>query len=214
MLPNDEGWFRELPRQLLRYAGIKDLREYIQRVSETYPPPLPAPVRSMPSPLELVASLDYFNAVWQLRYGRPVVRIFNAERIARLAFPVSGSDEFMGQVATLGEVLRDLQVSGDPTTDKTALGRLRTVLAADLPEAGAVRANQAVAMLSHVAELRNSLVHTGTEYQSARALPGLGVEYPITDWAEAWSIVQERVIDALAALREEIQLSSPEGPLS
>jgi hypothetical protein len=53
---------------------------------------------------------------------------------------------------------------------------------------------------------RNSLLqHAGREYKGARALIDLGVAYPVPDWADAWMTVQNRMIEALAVLREEMQ---------
>jgi hypothetical protein len=52
--------------------------------------PAPHPV----SPLGMVAAFDYLDVVWQLKFGRKLLRVPSAERAARLALVVSTPEEF------------------------------------------------------------------------------------------------------------------------
>jgi hypothetical protein len=207
-VPLDGEWYRELPRDLLDYADVTDLHSYVSRVVELYtPPPAHLAARSIPQPFDLVASLDYFNTVWQLHFEKPLVQWFNGERTARLSAPVNSFDEFASQLSTVGELLKTLQAPGGAPEDKTPLARVKTnILKLMSEELARSRVEDAVAVLENVATVRNSLLqHTGREQKGARALMDLGVEYPVLDWADAWITVQNRMIEALAVLREELQ---------
>ena len=209
----DGEWYRELRRDLLNYGDIEDLRKYVARVSELVAVPMPpTAIRSVPSPLDLVASIDYFNVVWQLHFGEPIVRLFNAERTARLAFPINSSAEFAEQLSSLSELVKNLRVNSKPQTGKTPLARLRT-LNAEVTDDGALsRISDAVEVLEKVVQVRNSLFqHSGTEHKGVRALNELGIRYPVPDWAGAWIILQTEIIGALSVLREEVQVLHQSG---
>jgi hypothetical protein len=168
-------------------------------------PPAVQAVPAIPSPLELSATLDYFNAVWQLHFDRrkPIIRIFGAERMARLVCEVATAEEFSAQVSCIADILKNLQVSGD---GRLPLIRLQAALIAQLPAESGGPIESAIATLRSVADVRNALFqHSGTEHRGIQALAQLGMEYPIADWQSAWTIIQRRAIDAFNALREEIQ---------
>lgn len=159
----------------------------------------------IPSPLDLVATLDYFNAVWQLHFDtkNPIIRLFGAERTARLVYEVRTAEEFSSQVSCLADIFKNMRVSG---ADKTPLARLQSSLKLALPEDSANRIEAATDTLCRVADVRNALFqHGGTEHRGVSALTQLGIEYPITDWQVAWATIQRKTIDAFTALREEIQ---------
>ncbi|MDB5059772.1 MAG: hypothetical protein JWO59_3244 [Chloroflexi bacterium] len=91
----DGKWSIDVYRSMLKYRGVSTLAEYLQRVNELLTTPAIEPEPVTPSPLELVATLDYFNAVWQLHFDRkkPLIRLFGAERIARLVYDVNTGKE-------------------------------------------------------------------------------------------------------------------------
>src|SRR5205823_1249401 len=98
--------------------------------------------------------------------------------------------------------------------DKTPLARARTaVLTKATDPSGIQRVSDAVDTLENIAAVRNSLLqHSGTEHRGAQALIDLGIGYPVLDWAQAWITVQARMIDALAVMREELQLAQGATP--
>lgn len=200
------GWSIDIYRSILKFKGIRTLTEYLQRVDELLTPPeVVDSAPAIPSPFDLAASLDYFNAVWQLHFDRkkPIIRLSGAERTARLVYDVNTPEEFSAQVSCLTDILKNMQVSGD---GKTPLIRLQTSLKSQLPEDSANRVDNAIDSLRHVTDVRNALFqHSGTEYRGVSALTQLGIEYPITDWQSTWVVVQRRAMDAVNALREEIQ---------
>jgi hypothetical protein len=193
-------------RSILKYQGLETSTDYLKRVNELLTPPEVEPTPVIPSPLDLVATLDYFNAVWQLHFDRkrPLIRLFGAERTARLVYEANTAEEFSSQVSCLTDIFKNMQIAAE---GKVPLVRLGSFLRATLPEDSFGRVDNAVATLGHVANVRNALFqHSGTEYRGMQALAQLGVEYPITDWQSAWATVQRRTIDAFNALREEIDL--------
>src|ERR1022692_614150 len=206
--PDGAQWNLNLYRELLKYQGVGTVVDYVERVSELLTPPRVEPVPAVPSPLDLVAALDYFNAVWQLHFDRkkPIIRIFGAERTARLVYEVNTAEEFSAQVSCLTDIMKNMQVSGNPQMHGTALERMQALLKLELPQDSAARVENVVCVLRCVTDVRNGLFqHAGPEHRGVSALTQLGIAYPITDWQSAWAIVQRRTIDSFNALREEIQ---------
>lgn len=199
------GWKIDLFRSILKYQGLNTVVDYLERVNEQFTPQQAAPAPAIPSPLDLAATLDYFNVVWQLHFDpkNPIIRLFGAERTARLVYDVGTAEEFSAQVSSLADILKNMQVGGH---GKTPLARLQASLKSALPEGSATRIDAAIETLRHVADVRNALFqHSGTEYRGVNALTQLGIEYPVLDWQSAWVAIQRRSIDAFSALREEIQ---------
>jgi hypothetical protein len=128
-------WSLDLDRELRKYQGVETVIDYVDRITELLTPPTVATAPTILSPLDLVATLDYFNAVWQLHFDRKkaIIRIFGAERIARLVFDVSTAEEFSAQVSCLTDILKNMQVSGDPKAYPTALARMHALLKSTLP---------------------------------------------------------------------------------
>lgn len=202
---NNGGWSIDLFRSILEYQGLTTVADYLERVNEQFAPRQAEPVPVIPSPLDLVATLDYFNAVWQLHFDtrNPIIRLFGVERTARLVYEVRTADEFSAQVSCLAEIFKNMRVSGE---GKTALARLQSSLKSALPESSGNRIDAATDMLRHVADVRNALFqHSGTEHRGVNALTQLGIEYPVVDWQVAWTTIQRKTIDAFNTLREEIQ---------
>jgi hypothetical protein len=199
------GWSIDIYRGILKYRGIDTAVDYLERVNELLTQPEAEPAPAIPSPLDLVATLDYFNAVWQLHFDRkkPIIRLFGAERTARLVYGVNTAEEFSSQVSCLADILKNMQVSGD---GKTPLARMQAFLKTELPGDSNAHIDNAIDALRHVADVRNALFqHSGTEHRGVSALTQLGIDYPIIDWQSAWAKVQQRTIDAFNAIREEIQ---------
>jgi hypothetical protein len=199
------GWSIDLFRSILKYQGLSTVFDYLERANEEFAPVQVEPAPAIPSPLDLVATLDYFNAVWQLHFDRknPIIRLFAAERTARLVYDVSTAEEFSAQVSCLADIFKNMQVSGQ---EKAPLARLQSSLKSVLPADSASRIDSATDTLCSVADVRNALFqHSGTEHRGVTALTQLGIEYPIADWQTAWATVQRKTINAFNVLREEIQ---------
>ncbi len=108
-----QEWSVNLQRRLLGYRGVDTSVDYIERIMEILTPPLMQPEPAIPSPLELSAAIDYFNVVWRLHVDKgPIIRLFGAERTARLVFDVNTADEFSTQVSAIAELLKNMRVPG------------------------------------------------------------------------------------------------------
>lgn len=201
-----EEWSHAIGRRILKYQGVTSVREYLLRVSELLTPAAVTPPPAVPSPLDLVAALKYFNTVWELHFGQKIMENFDPERSARLAFGVDTADEFSSQVSTLAEIIKNLRSNGDPNLYKTGLARMEAKLKDELPADAHARVAAAVGNLGNISKVRNAMFqHSGTEYRGLQALSDLGIVYPIADWDAAWRSVERKMIDALQALREELQ---------
>jgi hypothetical protein len=204
----EDGWKLQLRRELVLYDGIETWEDYINKVAELLTPPALTAEPAVLSPLGLVSAFDYLNVVWQLHFEKPLVQPLNGERTARLAFDVTTTDELNAQVSSVAEIIKTLSVSGDPTVNKTAVSRLTPFINSKkyVDSTSIQRIEEAVEVLKAVQSVRNSLwQHSGTEHRGVAAVKLLGLSYPITDAAIAWRSIQKKIIDALTALREEIQ---------
>lgn len=165
-------------------------------------PPEPAPVPQPVPPLGVVAAFDYLDVVWQLKVGRKLVHVPSAERAARLALPVSTPEEFDNRLSALGEMFKGLDPA--PDMDAGPFEKMRRFLARELPAESLPAVRAAIDTLFHVTHIRNGGQHFGAATQAAAALPALGLDFPITDHAGAWRIVQTHVINALDTIRVEV----------
>jgi hypothetical protein len=201
-LEGGASWEREIPRRNLDFNGVD---EYIAAtVAFMYTPPRVAPMAA-PSPLDLVAALDYLDVVWRLvNGGNHLFRLHSAQRAAQLAFPAETENEFTSRLTGLGEILRSARVpgSGKKERDKP-LGALETHLVSKLPDSEA-RLLGAIDLLHAVIDVRDAGQHSAAGSKGASALVTLGIGYPPTSWSGAWSVVSARTIEALDAIREEL----------
>jgi hypothetical protein len=74
-----------------------------------------------------------------------------------------------------------------------------------LSEAGRERVLRAKDTLKAVNYIRVGAQHGSAVAKAASAFNELGIDYPPLGWGSAWETVQARTIEALDAIREEIQ---------
>jgi hypothetical protein len=207
-------WQREIPRHVRRFASVRSIEDYTAAIVELIyraPPSLPM---AAPSPLDLVASLDYLDAIWRLttREGR-LFTLHSAQRAAQLAFPAQTENEFESRLTGLGEILRSVRAPKStprqsPVRDKP-LNPLADYLVSRLP-ASEVRLRRAIDTLHAVIDARDGRQHTAAGSKGAAAFIQLGVGYPPSNWLEAWTVVAGRTIQALDAIREELAAMATE----
>lgn len=201
-----DGWRIELRRELSLYKEIESIQQYIERVSEILTPPPPEPIEPLASPLGVVGAFDYLDVAWRLQFNEQFVVPINNERTARLTHPVNTQEELTAQLSSLGQLLKGLRISHEQrqhpvqgivpfleqnsSCDQIAIDRVR----------------DAVAVFEAVIHVRNARQHGGGQERGAEAIRRLGLAYPIMDPAYAWQVIQNRIVAALTALREEILL--------
>jgi hypothetical protein len=210
---SDGEWAGRIPRGVLRFVGVEDIRDYLGRLVEMLTMPTIVAPPAAPSPLGLVAAIDYMDTVWRL--AQPGVghlfQLHSAQRTAQLAFEANTAAEFESRLSSLGDILRSFRLppmeqssgkKGKKERDKP-LGPLEDHLLELLPESH-VRIEGAIAVLHNVIAVRDAGQHGPAGGKGANALAALGVGYPPASWPEAWSTISARTIDALDSLREEL----------
>jgi hypothetical protein len=207
---NDTGWSRGIPRGILDFEGVIDLADYVTRLELREPPPW-RPTPAGPSPLGLVAAIDYIDTVWQLVHkGEHLFRLDGAERVAKLALPAQTSEEFDSRLSGLSELLRSMRAAV-PTSPSRKGGRdrplavLETYLVQLLDPSSESRIRSNVATLERVVAVRDAGQHGPAGRRAALGLGDLGIGFPVADWSAAWTAIQTATIEALGALREELR---------
>jgi len=198
---NDEGWVHRPSSFLRRFRDVDNIDDYLARMRAWILPAPPTPVAQPISPLGVVTAFDYLDVVWRVRFGHKLHHVPSAARAAQLAFDATTAEELDSRLSALGEMFKGLNPRG---TKEGSFDRLAAFLATHLPEAAMDRVRQAIETLRLVTHVRNAGQHVGASPQAARALPKLGLSYPITDHQAAWRVVQARVIGALDTIREEV----------
>jgi len=199
----DEPWTATLNSSLRTFAGVQDAADYAERLWATFSPPAPAPLAATLSALALPEAIDYLNAVWRVRSGKPLLTIQRAEAAAKLAFDCSTADEFDSRLSALCSILGHVAIPG---VRETALVDLDGYLSKQLDDDAAVLASEALADLRGLFNLRAWRQHPGTEGRGLDAMRRLGVRLPTDDWGTAWRTLQIRTVAALNALRDQIEL--------
>lgn len=208
--PRDNEWWPDLGPQILAFADIADVKGYLDRVWEMYAPPQAPPLWTPPPQDALVKAVDYLDAVWRARFGKPLLVLHSAERTAKLASDADDSDAFDSRLTALADLLAHLQVidvSVGAPGDTHPLSRLAVFLPPRLSGANAARIEAALNTLRLVKDIRNGMQHANASAGAASALVELGIDYPVVDWQRAWNIIRARSAEAFDTVREEIQVT-------
>jgi hypothetical protein len=198
-------------RGIVRFESVATIEEYVEQTIALTDQPLGPQPLSTPSPLGLVASIDYLDVVWRLfndtRQGH-LFRLQSAQRLAQLACEANTAEEFDARLSTIGDLLRGLRVlSGEKPqrrTRDTPLGAFQAHLIRVLPASSETRIERAIETLTKVLAVRDASQHGDAGRRGADAMVTFGAGYPPPTWAFGWSVVSARMIDALDAIREEL----------
>lgn len=211
----DGTWTKSVARELLDYAGMTTVGEYVDRLAAHIVTPAPAIEPIVASPFSLAASLDYLDAVWQVTHDkRRLLHLASAERTTRLAFDVATADEFDGHMSALAEVLR--AANSRATVDPERKHRDRTLarLEADIKRLAGreavPRVEAAIAVLEAIIDVRDAGQHSGASERAVAGFLTLGVLYPPSDWQAAWQALSQQTVNSLNVLREALQVAALE----
>lgn len=204
--PTRENWETVvLPAALRRFAGVQTVPDYLERLASYLSGPAASHDEVLASPFTLVAAIDYLDAVWQLRFGDPLVMPPGVERSARLAFTAASREEADSRLSALAELLGALHVPSTPGVGGHPLQRLEVFLETHLPSESLDRVRSAISTLNAARSVRVSAQHHRVSPQLASALATLGIPYPVVDWSLAWSHIQNESANAFNAIRDEVQ---------
>jgi len=208
----DGDWERGVRRSVMQFADIEEMQDYVtETVALLYVPPAPR-VLAAPSPLALLASLDYLDVVWRLAEpdAGHLFELRGAQRTGQLAFAALTQNEFDSRLTTLAEILRTARAPQKATQRRRdkPLSDLATHLVGRMPGSER-RIRDAIDTLHLVIDVRDSSQHVGASGKGAAALAALGIGYPPGSWPAAWDVVSARTIEALDAIREELATLLP-----
>jgi hypothetical protein len=205
------AWHWKVERQVRSFGGIETIEDYLERLAVLLAPPTVAPTPAVPNPLELVAELDFLDAVWRLipRHNRRALfTLEGAERTAKLASEAKSSDEFDSRMSSLGELVRGANDNARGNRQKRAnrewpLKDLAYEVGRLLP--GNAIASRAVDTLTDVVRIRDAGQHGAAHARGVAAAARFGFDYPPRDPGRAWEIVTRETVAALVSLREELR---------
>jgi hypothetical protein len=197
-----EDWSWQPPRAVLRYEGVSNFDDYLDRTLDEFRLTDRGPVRAIESPLELVAARDYLDMVWRVVHpGSRLPHLPGAERTAKLAADASTPDEFSSRLSALAETLKGFCVEGTGHPVRRLKQHMTTIL-----DAGSLaRLEPEFGALEDISMLRIWHQHGQTPEDVVRAFRRLGLEFPVFDYGTGWNMVRLRAVGALEALREELQ---------
>jgi hypothetical protein len=206
-------WDAVLLRPWLRkFRDTGTVDDYIDRVFDFLTARTTPLVREVTSPLSLPQAIDYLDVVWQLHYHAPLFDGLRATSSAKLAFACTTSDEFDSRISALGEVLNRIRIKDfeayGATTKDGGLERLSKCLISKLPSESHDRTTAAIQTLKDIVRIRAGAQHTGAAADAAKRYARLGVGYPPLNLTRAWQDLSSRAIEALDAVREEIQATA------
>ena len=135
--------------------------------------------------------------------GEALFRISRAEAAAKLALDCGSVDELESRLSAFAGILGEIRLPGCEGNQK--LVDLRDRLDQLLDRDSSARANAAVDDLRAVVALRVWRQHPGTDKAGRQAAQRLGVTLPSEDWSGTWGRLISRSVEALSAIREEIE---------
>jgi hypothetical protein len=203
------SWTRQATRRVNEFEGIRSIEDYLARLALEQPPER-RPQLATPSPLELVTALDYLDTVWQLAFKKPLFRHRSAERTAKLSHGAQTLDELGTRLSALAEVLRGgrdaIPKPRAKDTPERPLKSIERYLVNQLGAASQTVVEDNVRTLECIVAVRDQGQHIEAGTRAAAALVELGIGFPITSPGAVWVTFQAQAVEALAAIRDEIQV--------
>lgn len=129
-------------------------------------PELEAP--AIPAENALGEAFDFLNAVWELQFKRPLLRLRSLAADGRLALPCRNRGEFDNPMNALADLLKRLDIADDLLPeDKRGIpkdrtfARLEACLEPDLDQADLARLKAALDLLRATNAIRVAAQHAG-----------------------------------------------------
>jgi hypothetical protein len=204
----DEEWTVTLSKDLRRYRDVKDASDFLDRVAESVVAMSTAGrTPRYASPLQLSESIDYLDQVWLTRFRARLFHLKSATVIVQLSLECATEDEFRSRLSGICDVLAGIDVPS--STDAGSLLRLLEFLKAQAGVVDMSRVGGAIESLRAITDIRAGFQHTDARQRTVNGFARLGIPYPPPGWGGAWEMIAAAAVEALNAIREEIQRESP-----
>jgi hypothetical protein len=200
-----DGWVIQLRPSLRLYYDVDSVDDYIDRVVDALTSPV-QPSTPPVSPHTLPETIEFLDVVWQLRTDEHLVAHVDFGAVSRLGQDCVTAADFDRCTSALGQVFGSLRVPKFSGVDGP-LERLRLHLRDELPQESFEPVNDAIRVLQAAQGIRTGAQHGGDASVRAarRGYAVFGLDYPVSDWRFAWSMIRARVIEALTTIRQEVQ---------
>jgi hypothetical protein len=207
---NQDGeWVKHIPRAVLDYEGVSTIEQYVERLEALTTYPAMPVAESVPSPLDLVAALDYLDTEWRVSHATPLLTYPSSERAAKLTYLANTPEELDARLSALGEILRSSNAGARGPANRKLRAASRDNPLAPLSDYMLGRAPQdqaritdAIKTLESAISIRDAAQHTEATPRAVLSLTALGLTHPVGDVSRAWQVVTSKVVVALNALRE------------
>jgi hypothetical protein len=200
------AWKAEVHREVRRYRAVTTVEAYLERVMAQFAVATPTPTPLQPLPFSLPAAIDYLNAIWQAHFSAPLFGLPRALTAIKLSQPCATAEEFDSCLSALSDVLKYRRDDEPAPFQRLENGAKR------LGGVGRERVLRAKDILKAVNHIRVGAQHGDAAAKAASAFNELGINYPPSNWGSAWETVQARTVEALNAIREEIQAAEAPDP--
>ncbi len=202
------NWTWRLSPVLRHFSGVRDLDDYLWRMTAFLAPRVEEPPSAIEEPpLGFAATLDFLNTVWILKYKEPLIRLPSAAGITSIAASAASAADFDARLSALSEVLKGISVSKIPGVKPHPVQYLGAKLLQELPIESHRRVRDAIDVLESSVMVRNAMQHAHAAPEAVAHLRTFGMTYPVTDWEAAWHRIRNAATSALWAIREELQSS-------
>jgi hypothetical protein len=170
---------------------------------------------TIPAENMLGEAFDFLSAVWELHFGRPLLRLRSVASTVGSRSRAGTASEFDSAMSALDDTLKLLEISDEllPAEQRGipkqhTFKRLQACLQAGLDEAGAARLQRALGVYMATNNIRVAAQHGGTKRSLPEAFERLGLRFTAS-WPDIWGGVQAKVIEALGVLRAIVDAKGP-----
>jgi len=189
-----ESWRMKLPAALKRFEGVSDVADYVGRISTDAMSSSRPRLRQTLSPLALVNSLGYLDAVWQNTFKQALLPHSDIASSAKLALGCDSAEEFESRMAAFYDIMEHVKIPRgevEPTKDGS-VSRLEEFLLDALSESSSDRITEAASSLRQLLRIRSGSLHPSSRSKAATAFAELGIPYPPVSWSSTWDEIRVR----------------------
>lgn len=203
--PDVEDWTVRIPAILRSYRGIASIDDYLDRLIDLVELPEPPSAPPSSGPLDIPNALGYLDAVWKSRTGSHLFVNLDPASIARLTLACDSQEDFNSFMAALADVLsRAVKPGTAVPPQRGALEQVRYWLIPRLDQDAGDRVTTAIGTLIQLRHIRVGTQHADARHKAVDAFREIGLAFPPSSWAYAWTHIAVMARGALDTVREEV----------